>query len=187
MNTSGLLLPGSSGPISVACLTRHFRIGYFSLSYKEALLEFILCYCSLWFFSCQYPYILCQIPVFVRWFIHVPFLMFHFIYTILSYPLRQVCTLVRCHVCPSGGEAQTRGVDGIEWASARVCAQYNFGTKKLLLQTQSWARCLLRGFYCVACGCMSCAQLRAMQMFAENWRGNPTDRVTERHTYRHKN
>ena len=100
----------------------------------------------------------------VRWFIHVPFLMFHFIYTILSYPLRQVCTLVRCHVCPSGGEAQTRGVDGIEWASARVCAQYNFGTKKLLLQTQSWARCLLRGFYCVACGCMSCAQLRSARL-----------------------
>ena len=73
-------------------------------------------------FPRQYSYILRRIPVFVRRFLHVPFLMFYFIYTILSYPLRRVLTIVSRPVRPSWGAAQTRGVDGIEWASVRVYA-----------------------------------------------------------------
>ena len=93
------------------------------------ILYYVIVACNL--VSRPYSFVLRQIPVFIRRFLHVPFLMVHFIYlffsyslqfcSVLSYSIWWVRTLMSHPNHPSGGGS---GLKLEIWMSARVSARF---------------------------------------------------------------
>ena len=118
----------------------------FDTSHKEALLEFIQYDCILRFrfptVSLNFiqntglytPIYSCSLPIGQLYFSdHLQSS------TIQYYPLKWVFNLVRRLVFTSENCHKTRGVGGLEWVSAHVREQCDFGMKYLLCRTQSRA------------------------------------------------